>query len=66
MDTRDFEQYSDDQLWALLAESENESKVDILFEFVERNVARGDDAQAASFAGQAATEAEKCMGATLF
>ena len=61
MDTENLDQYSDDQLWALLAESENEARVDILLEFVERNSARGDNAQAASFAEQMATEAEKCM-----
>jgi tetratricopeptide (TPR) repeat protein len=64
MDTNNLDQYSDDQLWALLAEAENEARVDILFEFVERNAGRGDNAQAASFAEQAATEAEKCMGSS--
>jgi tetratricopeptide (TPR) repeat protein len=64
MDTNNFDQYSDDQLWAYLKEAENEARVDTLLELSERNLNRGDHAQAASFAEQAAIEAQKFMSNT--
>lgn len=64
MDTNNFSQYPDNQLWAALSEAENEEKVEILLELCDRRLQVNDYAQAASLAEQAATEAEKCMGNT--
>lgn len=61
MDTDDLGQYSDDQIWAHLNETENEEKVELLIELFERSSRKDDHAQAASLAEQAANEAEKCM-----
>jgi len=64
MDTNNFGQYSDEQLWAHLNEAENEEKVDLLVELFERSSQRGDHGGAASFAEQAATVAQTCMANT--
>jgi tetratricopeptide (TPR) repeat protein len=62
MDTNDLENYSSEQIWAHLSESENEEKVDLLLELYDRCMKMEDFIQAASIAEQAASEAEKCMG----
>jgi len=61
----DFKQLSDDQLWAQLASAENEEKIDILLELSDRSSKQGDQIRAASFAEQAAMEAESCMSKTV-
>ena len=61
MDTDDLGNYSSEQIWAHLAESENEEKVDLLIELYHRSYRDSDYAQAASLAEQAAVEAAKCM-----
>jgi tetratricopeptide (TPR) repeat protein len=60
MDTDDLGNYSSEQIWAHLAESENEEKVDLLIELYHRSYRDSDYAQAASLAEQAAVEAAKC------
>lgn len=54
-------QYSDDQLWAMLNEAENEEKYDVLIELNERNYRIGDFISASSLAELAAGVAQTCM-----
>ena len=53
MSTDDQQYLSDDELWAMLAESQGLERVDVLFELAERASARGDEPQAITLVGEA-------------
>jgi tetratricopeptide (TPR) repeat protein len=65
MENNEYSQFSDEQLWAHLRETENEEKVDLLLELASRSTGRGDNIEAASLAEQAASEAEKSMASSV-
>lgn len=65
MDEDNLESFSDDQLWAILGESENEVKVEILTILYDRANNSGEYAKAATLAEQISTEAAACMSNTM-
>ncbi len=65
MDTDDLDKKSDNQLWAMLSQVENEDKVDVLAELSIRKEASQEYIDAASLAYQAALEAELVMSSTV-
>ena len=53
MSTDDQQYLSDDELWAMLTESQGSERVDVLFELAERASARGDESRAMTLVGEA-------------